>query len=68
MEEATAGPWDALDAIAAELWLCAQSLGVSGAEVRLLGMSAGGGEEVASSWSSRLSGMLEMCLKSWGCC
>ena len=67
-EEAMAGTRDALDAFAAELWWCVRSLGVFKSEVRLLGMSAGSGEEATSSWSSRQSGILKVCLKSWGCC
>ena len=46
---------------------CARSLGEFGVEVRLLGMSVGGGKEAASSWSSRRSEMLGRCLKGWEC-
>ena len=54
-EEVMANARDGLDALVAALWCCARSLGMSGAEVRPLGMSTGDGKEVAS---PRWSGML----------
>ena len=66
-KEVTAGTWEGLVVLVAVVQGCAQSLGVSGALERPLGMLARDGVEAASSWRARRSRMLGRCLLGWAC-